>query len=677
MLNIYTVFHGNLQFSSIPKNQYKNVIEKCYWPLIKLLENNGKLKLGIEFSGLSLLEVRRLEPKLIEKIKILISQKKLEFIGSSYTQAIFPLIPYEINLKNLELGIKIYKEILGEIPRIFYVNEQTFSDGLISIYNKTGIENIVVDFDSTKDDVRSNKILLYNPIMVKSQREDKINVIWNSSIAFQKMQRYVFDEISFEDYYDYLSIHLSSNKNGSFCLYGGDWEVFGFSPKGIERNCKNDYKRMAELFDRLSKVKAINFILPCQLIEKGILSPQIRLTDFQDPIVCKKQEKYNVSRWALAGKNTIFRNTQCFRLFKAIEEFKKSKRVDNLTVNKLEKNIVRLWGSDYRTNTTEDKNSEYDKFLLETQKVISKYLKKEHSFSIKRSVYRENKSKSRLITEDGCIETDSVKLTLDRRKGATIKELLFPKIFPKKIAGLTAHGYFQNQQLSSDWFSGHCLFETDSGNKYTDLYPAQIFVKKNHNGEINLFSEIKTPIGTIKKKYKVYQNLPRVDLQYVFNLKKVGLKSARIGNVTLDPLNFDKRNLWYATVNGGKSKELFKIGNNFVAQDELVSLRISSRGCLGATDGWIAVGDNKKGLAIIWDKTQLASCPIIHFENTPEGLFSRIQQSVAESDETGFPIFESSCSFSMSLLAYNTESTDVQNVIRNIEFDSSVKDAYK
>ena len=70
MLNIYTVFHGNLQFSSIPKNQYKNVIEKCYWPLIKLLENNGKLKLGIEFSGLSLLEVRRLEPKLIEKIKI-------------------------------------------------------------------------------------------------------------------------------------------------------------------------------------------------------------------------------------------------------------------------------------------------------------------------------------------------------------------------------------------------------------------------------------------------------------------------------------------------------------------------------------------------------------------------------------------------------------------------------
>ena len=157
MTNLYTIFHGNLQFSSIPKKAYRNVISNCYWPLIEILEKNERLKFGIEFSGLTLLEIDKLDKKFLEKIKKLIKEERLEFIGSSYTQAIFPLIPYEINLKNLALGIETYKKILGLTPEIFYVNEQTFSDGLISLYKEAGIESIIVDFDSAPDNIRLNK----------------------------------------------------------------------------------------------------------------------------------------------------------------------------------------------------------------------------------------------------------------------------------------------------------------------------------------------------------------------------------------------------------------------------------------------------------------------------------------------------------------------------------------
>ena len=94
MTSLYSIFHGNLQFSSIPKRKYKTVIDNCYWPLIKLVEKNEKLKLGIEFNGLTLLEIEKLDKKFLEKIKKLIQEERLEFIGSSYTQAIFPLIPY-------------------------------------------------------------------------------------------------------------------------------------------------------------------------------------------------------------------------------------------------------------------------------------------------------------------------------------------------------------------------------------------------------------------------------------------------------------------------------------------------------------------------------------------------------------------------------------------------------
>src|SRR3989344_2057661 len=204
MTNLYTIFHGNLQFSSIPKKAYRNVISNCYRPLIEMLEKNEKLKIGIEFSGLTLLELQKLDQSFINRIKKLINEERLEFIGSSYTQAIFPLIPYEVNLKNLELGIIIYKNILGLTPKIFYVNEQTFSDGIISVYKKARIKNLIVDFDSSPEEVRLNKSLLYNSARIISHKGEKLTAIWSSSIAFQKFQRYIFGEISFEDYWQYL-----------------------------------------------------------------------------------------------------------------------------------------------------------------------------------------------------------------------------------------------------------------------------------------------------------------------------------------------------------------------------------------------------------------------------------------------------------------------------------------
>src|SRR3989344_7149202 len=207
-LDLYTVFHGNLQFSSIRRSDYRKVIRNCYWPLLNILEKNKQLKLGIEFSGLTLYEIRKIDDSLIKKIKELIKSGRLEFIGSSYSQAIFPLVPFEVNLKNLELGIKVYKEILDNTPKVFYVPEQTFSDGIIDVYEEAGIENIIVDFDSAREPIRMSKSLLGKPVRVVSQTGKKINVIWSSSIAFQKFQRYIFDEISYQDYQDYLYHHF-------------------------------------------------------------------------------------------------------------------------------------------------------------------------------------------------------------------------------------------------------------------------------------------------------------------------------------------------------------------------------------------------------------------------------------------------------------------------------------
>jgi len=48
----YSVFHLNLMYSSIEEEQRREVVEKCYSPLLELAEDG--IPIGIELSGKTL-----------------------------------------------------------------------------------------------------------------------------------------------------------------------------------------------------------------------------------------------------------------------------------------------------------------------------------------------------------------------------------------------------------------------------------------------------------------------------------------------------------------------------------------------------------------------------------------------------------------------------------------------
>ena len=52
-MQLYTVFHLNLAYSSIEEEQRPQVIETCYWPVLRLAEELG-LPFGIETPGYTL-----------------------------------------------------------------------------------------------------------------------------------------------------------------------------------------------------------------------------------------------------------------------------------------------------------------------------------------------------------------------------------------------------------------------------------------------------------------------------------------------------------------------------------------------------------------------------------------------------------------------------------------------
>ena len=98
-LSLYSVFHGNLNYSSIPRESYHDIIDLCYWPILNATKNFG-LRTGIEFSINTLSIINKIDPLFIEEFKKLIKEKKCEFIFSGKEQIVSPLVPEEINKKN-------------------------------------------------------------------------------------------------------------------------------------------------------------------------------------------------------------------------------------------------------------------------------------------------------------------------------------------------------------------------------------------------------------------------------------------------------------------------------------------------------------------------------------------------------------------------------------------------
>ncbi|MEA3643542.1 MAG: hypothetical protein VBE63_26965 [Lamprobacter sp.] len=52
-LDLYSFFHLNLAYSAIEEEDRPRVIERCYWPLLRLARWRG-LPFGVELSGFTL-----------------------------------------------------------------------------------------------------------------------------------------------------------------------------------------------------------------------------------------------------------------------------------------------------------------------------------------------------------------------------------------------------------------------------------------------------------------------------------------------------------------------------------------------------------------------------------------------------------------------------------------------
>ncbi|MBI5643156.1 MAG: hypothetical protein HY954_06745 [Deltaproteobacteria bacterium] len=650
-LHLYTLFHCNLAFSMIERASFPSIVQRCYWPVLRLAEDD--FPVAIEMPAWTLKEVNSIDPSFVLKLKELWRAGKCEFVGSGYSQAIFPLIPAEVNRWNLELGNKHYQELLGKKPEVALVNEQTFSRGLVDLYKKAGYKTIIMDWNNSHKYNNYPKEYVYFPQKAVGNIKD-IDVIWSHSIAFQKFQRCVHGSVTEEEYFDFLNSHYSPTEDRAFVLYTNDAEVFDFRP-GAEEIRTGEWERLKAL---LAKIKADErFLLVTPNDVAGAFKGRhkafnkISLESPETPIVCKKQEKYNPTRWAVAGRDSVHVNTECYKVYRNIKALLDGGGLPEHTADEFKETICDLWGSDFRSNTIDEKFIYFQNkagwLKMETERLLKGTpcgAGAPGSFQYPGdkaddTVINGASANARLTKTDSSVKiiTDTVEAEFLTHKGFALKSLAFPGVFDKPLLGTLAHGYYDDIRLGADFFSGHIIHVSKDGKKTTDLKGAEMQIEE---GADNLIIKVHTSldIGTLTKMYDVSRTKPSISVTYRLKVNGLVASSLRLGIFTFMPSSFDKDTLWFETVNGGAAPERFSLKGRALSHDEPVSQSVSASSCLGATEGWVKIGDKDKSIKISTDKSRLYSVPMLKFMELKEedSFFLRLYHSVGEVDDTAW-----------------------------------------
>ena len=638
MLQLYSIFHLNIAYSSIKEEQWPEIIRCCYWPLLRLARKYD-LPFGIEATGYTLEAIAAIDPVWVSELRRLISDGTCEFIGSGYAQIIGPLVPAEVNAANLRLGNQVYEQMLGFRPDIALVNEQAYSAGLVPHYLDVGYQAIVMEWNNPRKYHREwGNEWRYFPQHAVGSEEETIPIIWADSISFQKFQRYAHGELDLDDYIEYLAGHVS-DKPRAFPIYCNDTEIFDFRSgryKTEEAIYKqSEWERINALFQSLKSEKMFQLIPPrnvLDLLNYPDTGNRICLESPEQPIPVKKQEKYNINRWALTGRDDLGINTKCYQIYDA---FRKAKSVKPLEEDW--KELCYLWSSDFRTHITQKR---WDSYLPRLDRFCKKWQPEQKSLFVESDKqlieppYLDKNFKIESNARYLTLETSSIKCILNKLKGLAIDRLWFKNISTEPLIGTLPHGYYDDISFGADFYSGHTIIEKPGEHKITDLQKCEPEVFLKEKSLLCVTAEMHD--GEVKFKKEYFFDLYEHSLAVKLNIMIPGriLSTIHPLNITFIPTSFQRKSLFYATHNGGEKIEKFSMDSKIHHAQSLSSL-ISAKHGLGATKGLVIVGDAQKQITFQLDQTKSAIIPSVHFLPMNDGqYFLRVQYSAQEMDET-------------------------------------------
>lgn len=626
---VWTVFHLNLMFSSIEEEARPLVIKRCYWPLLRAAEA-CRFPIGVEMTGYTLATINKLDPAWVAKLRELISTGLVEPIASGEAQLIGPLVPAAVNAANLKLGNRTYENLLGQVPKLALVNEQCFSLSMIDHYIDAGYGGFITDWDNVYlANPDWDPALRYLPQAARSASGRTLPVLWSLTVAFQKFQRLAHGADDRAGYWQWLNRELERGVS-AINLYCNDAEIFDFRPGRFETEPKqgdgSEWNVIENLFADLRRDRRIACHLPSDILAGFPADPDraLTLSTASIPLPTKKQEKYNVLRWAATGRDDIGINSRCLALARRLRESLSASDEDW-------RELCYLYASDFRTHITDRRWTAYRKRLINFERRWN------HGEAARVNIRRPNeKNDIRLEPRpDGLmlIETKEMGVELNAKRGLALHRV-WSATDPKQwLFGTIPFGYYDDIRLGADFYSGHIVLQQPGKAQVTDLSPVEAWLREE--GEwLSICAKAETGLGPVEKEWRLYRNAPRLDLLYRFDWETLPLGVLRLGHITANPEAFDPDTLWYETHNGGSKPERFLLNGTDFDHGRPVSHMVSASTALGMTEDVLTFGDDKRVVTIRAQREQSAIVPMIVWRHLRQGFFFRVAFSAAEIDDT-------------------------------------------
>jgi len=628
----YSVFHLNLAFSSIAEEARPKVVERCYHPLLDLVESAG-LPLGIELTGWTLQQVREMDPGWVGRLRRLIDAGGCELIGSGRTQLIGPLVPHAVNVWNQRLGMEIYERVLGTRPRIALVNEMAFSSSLVDLYRESGYEGLIMDRDNVRLALGiEDRPLSEVPTHALGPGGASLPVLWSDSILFQKLQQVAHGDIRESDYLEYLHGRIEAGDR-LLPLYMNDAEVFDYRPSRFgsesQLHSEGEWRRVERVFAAVTEREELEWLSPTEALASVSARRESSLVSAAHPIPVKKQAKYNLGRWAVTGRNDTWINTMCQRL------------AGHLVTGgdddpDIWARLCDLWATDLRTHITEDRWEQARRDLAGLADELGVAL--DYALQTPPGGGPEPPTLDGIeVTRDAegillDIETTSIRLTLNLRRGLTVHSLGFASQGFTPVVGTIPHGFFSTIALGADFYTGGVVVEIPGEQlRITDLEWVQPSFEQVGNG-LRIGAEIDTSHGSIVKTIALDAEAESVTIGYSFPGWERPLGTIRVGTLTLMPGTFQGP-IRIECANGGPGREVFAVDDQF-DHTRATSRLISSSAGLGATDGSIVIGDGERRIEASWDPGDGAVLPMLSHEPSHPADLTRLFFSLLEMDDT-------------------------------------------
>lgn len=633
-LKAFSFFHLNLAYSAISVERRKEVVEKCYWPLLKLARSRN-LPFGIEASAWTVETIAEIDPSWVEELRDLVVNGPCEFIGCGYAQVIGPLVPAIVNEANLRIGMKRYEDLLGLRPKIALINEQAFSSGLVQLYKDAGYEALIMEWNNpARAHPEWPSEWRYLPQHVRGTGEAELPVIWNESISFQKVQRYVHGEMELDEWLRYFESHKSECVR-AFPIYGNDVEVFDFRPGRYMTEApieESEWQKIDDLYAALASSTDIEMVLPSevlQLLSESGAGNKLDLGTAAFPVPVKKQDKYNLLRWAVTGRDDLKINTACWGIAQAMQQA-------GATEAEWQE-LCYLWSSDFRTHITEPRWDEYRKRLaLAEEKWKGAMQKSGDTLAAEARHPIESGSANIEVTRSGRfvdISGNRFKLRLNTLKGLALEHLVDHSISNQALCGTIHHGYFDHIKWAADYYSGHLIYESPGRPRVTDLAKVTPEIKIEEQ-RVFVSATISTAIGEVRKEWCIDEREGTIGLRYSINWHEIYFGSLRLGFVTLNPEAFDPDTTFVKAHNGGMEQEEFALGKEDFDHGAPVSFLISANQAFGMTEGVVEIGDSTKTLTLQLDKTKAAAVGLLLNRAVQDGFLTRFAYSLKELDDT-------------------------------------------